>query len=160
MDVHTGNLLKKINTIKENIYTGVSPIDKIRFKEGELKGAEAVSYNDSDWDTFSVGHFWGGRDLTCWFRIPIEIPKENTGNRYAVIIQPGKRYFFDASQGGDYREYELLVYLDGTPLQSVQRGHNCEPCFFRRSGLPRLSPRVRSGAAEGKMRAARLCPDD
>ncbi len=124
MDVYTGNLLKKINTIRENIYTDVSPIDDIRFKEGDLKGAEAVSYNDNDWETFSVGQFWGGRDLTCWFRIPIEIPPENAGKRYAVIIQPGKRYFFDASQGGDYREYEWLVYLDGIPLQSIDIRRN------------------------------------
>ena len=124
MDIYTRNLEKKIQTIKDNIYSEVTPFEIIKFKQGDLPEAKAIKFDDSKWRSFSVGQFWGGRDLTCWFRIPLVVPKIAPGKKYAVIFQPGKRYFFDASQGGDYREYELLVYLDGQPLQSVDIRRN------------------------------------
>ncbi len=124
MDVNFGNLAKKIQTIKDNIYSEITPFELIKFKQGDLPDAKSVKYDDSKWRKFSVGQSWGGRDITCWFRIPLVVPKVASGKKYAVIFQPGKRYFFDASQGGDYREYELLVHLDGQPLQSVDIRRN------------------------------------
>jgi len=124
MDVHIKNLEKKIQTIKSHIYSDVIPFKDIKFNEGDLQEAKAIKYDDSKWKSISVGQFWGGRDLTFWFRIPVVVPKIEAGKKYAAVIQPGRRYFFDASQGGDYREYELLVYLDGEPLQSIDIRRN------------------------------------
>jgi len=128
-EIRTKNIAKKIQTIKEHIYAKVISLENIRFKTGEITGAEKYDFDDSDWDLFSVGQEWGGRDVTCWFRIPLEIHEEWAKEKLALIIQPGKRFIFKASEGGDYREYELMIYLDSEPLQSVDIRRNEIPIW-------------------------------
>ena len=128
-EIRTENFANKIQTIKERIYTKISSLENIRFKIGEIEGAEKVNFDDSNWDLFSVGQEWGGRDVTCWFRIPLDIPEKWVTEKLALIIQPGKRFVFKASEGGDYREYELMIYMDGEPLQSVDIRRNEIPIW-------------------------------
>jgi hypothetical protein len=81
MDVYTGNLQKKIQTLKDNIYSDIKSFEIIRFKQGDIPAAKSPKFDDSKWRKFSVGQFWGGRDLTCWFRIPLVVPKVPAGKR-------------------------------------------------------------------------------
>jgi len=129
MDIRTQNLQKKIQTIKSHIYKKIATIDNIRYRCGEIKGAEQPDFDDSDWQPFAVGQSWGGRDVICWFRMLLVIPEEVGEDKLAVIIQPGRRFYFRGSEGGDLREYELLVYLDGEPLQSVDVRRNEIPLW-------------------------------
>ena len=124
MDIYLENLLKKIQTIKEYNFTKLYTFEAIRFRQGELAGADEVQYNDSQWEAFAIGDYWGGRDSICWFRIHFKIPESFSAKKIAAIIQPGKRFTFKGSEGGDLREYELLVYLNGQPLQSVDVRRN------------------------------------
>ena len=121
MDINfqSRNLEKKILTIKDYIYTLVAPLDNIRFKTGELNGAEHPDFDDSSWKHFSLEQPWGGKDTITWFRIPFKVPDNMKYSKYVIILQPGKRFYFKGSEGGDLREYELMIYLDGEPLQSV-----------------------------------------
>jgi alpha-mannosidase len=128
-EIRTKNIAKKIQTIKEFIHIKIISLNNIRFTTGEIAGVEKPDFDDSDWELFSVGDFWGGRDVTCWFRIPLEISQELANEKLALIIQPGKRFVFKASEGGDYREYELMIYLDGEPLQSVDIRRNEIPIW-------------------------------
>ena len=129
MSLQIEKILKKINTIKDYIYTPVYSFDKILYKEGEIKGAERPEFDTSDWDSFAVGNRWGGKDLTCWFRITFSVPKNLSNKRMAAIIQPGKRFHFISTEGGDLREYELLVFLDGEILQSIDVRRNMIPLW-------------------------------
>ncbi|TFH00663.1 MAG: hypothetical protein E4H13_06880, partial [Calditrichales bacterium] len=124
MDLATAKLQHKIQQVQIYIYQSVMPLQMIRFKPGNITGAESTDFDDTHWDKFTVGAFWGGRDTTTWFRIPLRIDQQEAGQRAVVVIQPGKRFTFKASEGGDYREYELLVYLDGQPLQSIDIRRN------------------------------------
>jgi len=124
MDLKTRNLFKKINTIKEFIYEKVESFKTIRLMQGEIKGAQLREFDDHDWKMFSIGEYWGGRDVTCWFRIPFKIKPALSNRKLVAIIQPGKRFFFKSSEGGDLREYELMVYLDGEAIQSVDVRRN------------------------------------
>jgi alpha-mannosidase len=45
------------------------------------------------------------------------------------VIQPGKRFTFISSEGGDWRLYELMIYLDGEPLQSIDVRRNEIPLW-------------------------------
>ena len=131
MDIRTENLHKKIQTIGGHIYKKIATIENIRYRQGEIAEAEQPDFDDSGWEAFSVGQFWGGRDVTCWFRMPLVIPAEVGEGNLAAIIQPGRRFVFRGSEGGDLREYELLVYLDGEPLQSVDVRRNEIPLWDR-----------------------------
>ena len=128
-EIRTKNFKKKIQAIKEHIHTKICSLENIRFKTGEIDGAEKPDFDDSTWELFSVGQEWGGRDVTCWFRIPLNISEEWATEKLKIIIQPGKRFVFKASEGGDYREYELMIYLDGEPLQSVDIRRNEIPIW-------------------------------
>src|SRR3990172_4186051 len=103
MDICFKNLYKKILTIKEFIYTTVYSLTDIRYRVGEQRGAEQPQFDDSDWVTFNIGQFWGGKDVMCWFRIPFQVPKKYHQRKLALIIQPGKRFMFKGSEGGDLR---------------------------------------------------------
>ena len=121
-------IAKKINSLKAHIYTVQTPLTDIRISPENTYSAEAIDYDDSQWKTFSVGKSWGGEDKTCWFRIRFNIPDKMPG-KPAVILQPGKRFFFKSSEGGDLREYELLVYLNSLPLQSIDVRRNVIPLW-------------------------------
>ncbi len=129
MNIPVGNLQKKIQTIKEYVFRVIAPIESIRVYEGELEGAEAPSFDDSTWKEFKTGDQWGGRDTITWFRMPLNIPKDIQRGKLALIIQPGKRFVFISSEGGDLREYELMLYLDGEPLQSIDVRRNMVPLW-------------------------------
>ncbi len=110
---------KKIRTVQEQMYRRLAPLQEIRFYDGELAGAEHPDFDDRTWSPFAVGHTWGGRDKIGWFRIPFTVPAQAQGQKLALLVLPGKKFVFKSSEGGDLREYELLVYLDGRPLQSI-----------------------------------------
>ena len=129
MDIRTQNLQKKIHSIREFIYAKIYSFENIRFKQGEITGAEQPQFDDSNWEEFRVGQFWGGKDVTCWFRIPFQVQEKIQDGKLAAIIQPGRRIFFRGSEGGDLREYELMVYLDRQPLQSVDVRRNEIPLW-------------------------------
>ncbi len=120
---------KKLQTIKNYYYTPVQAPLPIKYLPGDLVDAPRPDLDDSDWLDFSIGQFWGGHDKTCWFRLPFRIKKEWMGKKLAAIIQPGKRFVFKSSEGGDLREYELLVYLNGEPLQSIDVRRNEIPLW-------------------------------
>ncbi|NOY59467.1 MAG: alpha-mannosidase, partial [Calditrichaeota bacterium] len=127
--LRTQNLEKKLLSISKHIYKKLHSFDPILRHSGELSGAEQPQFDDSNWDRFSVGQSWGGRDVICWFRMPFQAPEDMPRGKLAAIIQPGKRFFFKAAEGGDLREYELLIYLDGQPLQSVDVRRNEIPLW-------------------------------
>ncbi len=128
-EIRTKSFAKKIQTIKEHIHPKICSLENIRFKIGEIDGAEKPDFDDSNWELFSVGDEWGGRDVTCWFRIPLNISEEWAKKKLALIIQPGKRFVFKSSEGGNYREYELMIYLNGEPLQSIDIRRNKIPIW-------------------------------
>ena len=127
VQMQLADLEKKIRTVQRNIIRTIRPLDAIRFHDGDVRGAERPDFDDREWPSFSIGQTWGGPDRLCWFRIPVGCEKGNEDEKPAVLIQPGKRFIFKSSEGGDLREYELLVYLDGRPLQSIDVRRNLIP---------------------------------
>jgi len=127
VQMQLADLEKKIRTVQKYILRTVYQLDAIRFHDGDVRGAERPDFNDQDWPSFAIGQTWGGQDRLCWFRIPFTCEKVTGDEKPAVLIQPGKRFVFKSSEGGDLREYELLAYLDGRPLQSIDVRRNLIP---------------------------------
>jgi alpha-mannosidase len=67
------------------------------------------------WRKFEIGSFWGGADVTQWFRANITIPKEFAGKQVALILQ------IDGWIGQGVAG-EGLCYIDGKPTQGLD--HN------------------------------------
>ena len=49
------------------------------FKQGEVPGAEAPAYDDSDWEVVDLGHQWWPNNSTCWYRKKVIIPEKING---------------------------------------------------------------------------------
>lgn len=56
-----------------------SPVTEWRWRLGEVPGAEAPTFDDSDWDKVEVGHRWWPSESTCWYRTRIRIPERING---------------------------------------------------------------------------------
>jgi alpha-mannosidase len=123
------NIQKKIDSIKSLTSARIQGLAPFKAKTGNLTGAEHPGVDDSDWNDFHISDEWGGPDVTCWFRIPFRVPVLKDHEKLAAVIQPGKRFTFISSEGGDWREYELMIYLDGEPLQSVDVRRNEIPLW-------------------------------
>lgn len=123
------NMANKISAIGAHVHHKIADLQEIRYFQGDCPDAESLNYDDSTWRSFHIGQSWGGRDKTCWFRMPFRAPDVPAGHRLSALIQPGKKFAFISSEGGDLREYEVLVYLDGRPLQSVDVRRNTIPLW-------------------------------
>ena len=86
MDIRTQNLQKKIHSIREFIYAKIYSFENIRFKQGEITGAEQPQFDDSNWEEFRVGQFWGGKDVTCWFRIPFQVQEKIQDGKSTKLV--------------------------------------------------------------------------
>jgi alpha-mannosidase len=76
MNFFTLEKLEKHNQeIRNAIYRETRDIPSFKFLQGDCPGAQAIEFDDRAWDDFRVGDFWGGYDVTAWFRAWVSIPK-------------------------------------------------------------------------------------
>ncbi len=109
---------KYIEDLKKCIYKSNIEIEKFKFHKGDLEGAWQVDFNDSDWDELKVDSYWGGKDITAWFRQSISIPKEWQKEKLALYINPGK------DNKGGLAGTESLIYINGHAVQGLDRNHH------------------------------------
>lgn len=91
-------------------------IPSFKFLEGHCEGAQAPNFDDSSWEDFPVGNFWGGYDIWAWFRTSITIPESWKKERLSLNFLVGPR-----DEGGSTAE--ALLYVNGSPLQGVDIWH-------------------------------------
>ncbi|WP_339192410.1 alpha-mannosidase [Paenibacillus sp. FSL E2-0230] len=85
----------------------------------QLKGGTAVC----------VGDRWGGRDRYAWFITDVEFPNDWKGQDVIGLIKLGD------TSGGNTSGYEAQVYLDGEPVQALDRNH--AELFFPKDAVER-----------------------
>ncbi|KRF10258.1 hypothetical protein ASG89_01620 [Paenibacillus sp. Soil766] len=100
--------------IDVNIVPDVKDLDEAR---QQMEGGTVVC----------VGDRWGGRDRYAWFIMKVEFPSSWKGQDVIGLIKLGE------TSGGNTRGYEAQVYLDGEPLQALDRNH--AELFFPRSAV-------------------------
>ncbi len=54
-------------------------VDAWQYHYGEAEGAERTDFDDSAWETVTVGHRWWPHDSTCWLRTTIVVPETIMG---------------------------------------------------------------------------------
>jgi len=94
-------------------------IDNFKKYKASIKEKSLPNFSQIKGDDFKVGENWGGKDVSCWFKAEIKVPeawKESSGNIYLEII-PGRSH--PAGLSGA----ESILYLNGRPLQGLDRNH-------------------------------------
>ena len=80
-------------------------------------GAEQPGCDDHAWGDIHVGDFWGGYDVTAWFRTRVPLPADwRHGRQLALHFQMGPK---DSGDGA----VEAMLYLAGKPLQALDHWH-------------------------------------
>ncbi|MCJ8012033.1 alpha-mannosidase [Paenibacillus sp. KQZ6P-2] len=99
----------------------------IRYREGrgldavhivpDVKDLDEARRQSASGPLVRVGDHWGGRDRYAWFMADIEFPQSWKGQDVIGLIKLGE------TGGGNCTGYEAQVFLNGEPLQALDRNH-------------------------------------
>jgi len=124
-----------------------------QFKQGDIPGAEAVDFNDTNWTTVSLPHNWGweqaqqGEDYyrgPGWYRRELEL-QPKAGRRYFLRFEAAS-LFADVYVNGDFLgehrggfgafSFEITRHLSasGTNVIAVRVSNSWEPDIAPLSG--------------------------
>lgn len=116
-------LAKHINDLKERIYRDQQDLTGFKYIEGDfeelqhLNGhAEHPEFDDSGWNDFAIGDYWGAYDKSAWFRTKVSIPEPWRHEKLALRFLVGPR-------DGGGSTAETLLYVEGKPLQGIDIWH-------------------------------------
>lgn len=134
-------LQKQLNDIKKSIYRQEYDIKHFKYIEKDITEARNPEFDDSNWQDFQIGDFWGGYDVIAWFRTELEIPEELRENRKLAL-----RFLVGPRAGGESTA-ETLLYVNGKPLQGIDVWHEEAwlPPELYRDGKIQISLRAWSG---------------
>ncbi|MCU0509501.1 MAG: alpha-mannosidase, partial [Anaerolineae bacterium] len=93
--------------------------------ERDIPGAEAVDFDDSPWRDFALGDAWGGYDVVAWFRARVPIPESWEAPPRSGAARQRKlalRFLVGPREEGNSTA-ETLLYVNGEPLQAIDRWH-------------------------------------
>lgn len=108
MIVFHGIAFSQIQTgyIQMNRFEDAFPviIDEWKAHEGDVTGAEAVNFNDSDWKPAELGCNWQGMHAVAWFRKSLTLPASAQGRPVYVeaIVNDGGELFADGKSLGRF----------------------------------------------------------
>ena len=113
-----------LSEVRPTVHRETYDITVFRFIEDDVVGAEHPDFDDSAWTEFRVGSFWGGYDITAWFRAYVTIPPHLRDKKLALRFLVGPR------DGGNSTA-ETMLYVNGHALQAIDVWH--EEAGYRRS---------------------------
>ncbi|HBN97493.1 MAG TPA: alpha-mannosidase [Firmicutes bacterium] len=141
-----GKVKRYLEDLGEYVNSGVVPIENLQICTDEVPG---------QWEAFRVGDFWGGRDVTAWFRGSVDVPTAWIGDSLVLELNMGDGDLF-ATKGA-----EGLLLISGKPVQALDMNHTqvrLEPEMYG-GGRVEFLIKAFSGLQDEKrcFEVARLC---
>jgi alpha-mannosidase len=109
-------IVRLLADIHPTIYRETQDIPTFKFIEADPSGAQHPDFDDSGWRDFHVMDYWGGYDVTAWFRVYVPIPAYLRDKKVAL------RFLIGPRDGGDSTA-ETQLYVNGFPLQAIDVWH-------------------------------------
>ena len=106
-----------IKDLKKHIFERKLPLKSFKYHAGNVSGAEKPTFDDREWPVIQPGDYWGGKDVTAWFRIACKLPAEFQSGTIALDLVLGK------GQKSGLSGAESLVYINGQPVQGLDQNH-------------------------------------
>jgi alpha-mannosidase len=107
---------KQLAEVRSAIHRGIQDILFFKHLEQDIAGAERMDFDDRAWHDFRIGSYWGGYDVTAWFRAWVPVPIEWKNQKIALRFLVGPR-------DGGGSTAETLLYINGQPLQGIDIWH-------------------------------------
>lgn len=106
-----------LNDIEKSMYTASNKIKTFKVKDGKFNGGQEINLDDSKWEDYNLGDFWGEADQHRWFRTEVEIPKEFHKQFVVFNIITGHEGDWDATNP------QFLLYINGELIQGLDVNH-------------------------------------
>ncbi len=123
-------VIRQMPGLRAALHRHTFPIAAFKFFQGECPGAEQPDFDDRRWADFRVGDYWGGYDVTAWFRTRVKIPR-HLNEKLALRFIVGPRDDGNSTA-------ETLLYVDGLPLQGIDVWHEeawLPPEYVKQDGI-------------------------
>ena len=113
--------IERINRILSELSSHIC-INKVDINSYKMKACgygEFVYLKETpeQWDTYTRGERWGGRDKHLWFKTTVETPSDYEGKTVVYEVTTGKEGQWDATNP------QFLVYINGTIAQGFDVNH-------------------------------------
>ncbi|MFW6270135.1 MAG: alpha-mannosidase [Bacillota bacterium] len=115
-----GKIERYLKDLKENLVQKSIEIEEFEVYPAKLNNKKLPNFSNTTAKKLKVGERWGGKNVCKWFNTRVEVPKNwdlEKGKIYLKII-PGAGHF------GNLSGSESLLYLNGQPLQGLDRSHS------------------------------------
>ena len=109
----------KLKELKCCMYKDIISVDNWVMRHAYYKEPNQYEYTDEQWKPIKVGEYWGGKDMSCFFRQTVKIPSSMKGEK--VVLQ--------MFLGGD-----SLVSINGQPYQGMDPFRNIVVLTQKASG--------------------------
>ncbi|NLB42604.1 MAG: hypothetical protein GX815_10185 [Clostridiales bacterium] len=70
-----GRTQKVLDELMHQMFSSTNIINSFKMKEGNFLGPGDVDADSSNWQCYTTGSQWGGRDAHAWFRATIQVPE-------------------------------------------------------------------------------------
>ena len=120
MFLKEGKIERYLKDLKSVLTQKEIEIESLKKYPASIENKTLPDFTKISGKEFNVGESWGGKDKSCWFRAEVIVPEDwklEQGNIYLEII-PGKAH------PGGLSGAESLLYLNGRPLQGLDRNHS------------------------------------
>ena len=111
-----GRTQKILDELMLQMFSSTTVVDSLKFKEGNFFRLEDVDADSSNWQNYTTGSQWGGRDAHAWFRTTIQVPDELDGQ---TIVLKLKTHL----NGWDPTNPQLILYINGELIQGIDVNH-------------------------------------
>ncbi|MCF8002546.1 MAG: alpha-mannosidase [Halanaerobiales bacterium] len=120
MYMKEGKIERYLKDLKENLVQARVEFEEFEVYPAKLENKKLPDFTNMTAKKLAVGERWGGKNVSQWFKTRVKVPKEwdlEKGKIYLKII-PGAGHY------GNLSGSESLLYLNGQPLQGLDRSHS------------------------------------
>ena len=107
---------KTLEELRQHLFIGSMKVDSFLMKEGNYLSMQEVDADPSEWETYTTGTKWGGRDSHAWFRASLQISDELDGRIAVLQVNTG-------SSGWDATNPQLILHINGEIIQGIDVNH-------------------------------------
>lgn len=111
-----GRTQKILDELKQQIFLNQMKIECFQMKEGNFSSSEGVDTDPTNWQIYTTGSQWGGRDVHAWFRTIIQVPSEFDGKTIVIKLKTDLN-------GWDPSNPQLTLYVNGDLVQGIDVNH-------------------------------------
>ncbi|MFP4198365.1 MAG: alpha-mannosidase [Halanaerobium sp.] len=129
-----GKIERYLKDLKNNLNQEELPIENFKIYPAGLKEKKLPDFSTLEAENFKVGDHWGGQNTVNYFKTEVKVPADWDQKEANIYLQ----LIFGSSHPGGLSGSESLLYLNGRPLQGLDRNHSFVLLSKKELDLPQM----------------------